>query len=116
MPELPTLDELAADPSRAFGLSSTEIAALLARCAAEAAKLFAVQNALAAALATCNETPAADSLLTVEQAAERLAMKPDYLYRNSDGFPFTVRLTPGQLRFSAAGLERFIRERMVKPS
>jgi hypothetical protein len=46
----PTLDELAAQPDRAMGLSSNLIAALITKCSAEQAKLSAAQNALAAAL------------------------------------------------------------------
>jgi hypothetical protein len=50
-----------------------------------------------------------DRLLT----AERLGVTKDYLYRNKN-LPFAVRLGPGQLRFSAAGIDRYIKARMGK--
>jgi excisionase family DNA binding protein len=55
-----------------------------------------------------------DRLLTAEEAAERLGIAADTLYRKAKRFPFTVRLGY-QVRFSAAGLERFIRARQGKP-
>ncbi len=55
-----------------------------------------------------------DRLLTAEEAAARLALSPDTLYRKAKRLPFTVRLGH-QVRFSAAGIERFIRSRQGKP-
>jgi predicted DNA-binding transcriptional regulator AlpA len=52
-----------------------------------------------------------DRLLNVQEAATKLSLSQDYLYRNSDKLPFTVRIG-GQLRFSEAGIERYIRQRM----
>ena len=52
---------------------------------------------------------AEDRLLTVEEAAGKLGVSPDWLYRRR--LPFTVRLGPRQLRFSAQGIERYIRQR-----
>ena len=53
--------------------------------------------------------PAEDRLLTVDQAAERLATTKDWLTRNGHRFPFTVHLSSGQLRYSADGITRWIR-------
>jgi len=51
-----------------------------------------------------------DRLLGVEEAAGRLSVSPDTLYRKAKDFPFTVRL--GHLvRFSSAGIDRFLRTR-----
>lgn len=58
-----------------------------------------------------SQTLAEDSLLTVQEAAERLGVSPDYLYRHARKFPFTVRLGPRQLRFSSGGIDRYIRNR-----
>ena len=41
-----------------------------------------------------------DRLLTVEEASQKLSLTKDYLYRHADHFPFTVRVSPRQLRFS----------------
>lgn len=52
--------------------------------------------------------PTPDMLLDVDKAAERLGMSPDYLYRNHRRFPFTKRMGRS-LRFSAQGIERYLR-------
>ena len=52
-----------------------------------------------------------DRLLNAKEAAAKLGASQDYLYRYSSRFPFTVRLGR-HLRFSEAGIERYIRQRM----
>jgi hypothetical protein len=112
---IPSLDELAGDPSRATGLSADALAALAARCAA-------AQSNLAAALLTLvvnggtTEAPASndgDQLLVIEEAAAKLRMTEDYLYRRKD-LPFRVNVGSGQVRFSLKGIEKFIRAKTVK--
>jgi predicted DNA-binding transcriptional regulator AlpA len=56
-----------------------------------------------------------DRLLKAEEAATRLGTTRDYLYRNAGKLPFTVRLGPGQLRFSERGIQKFIRSRQGRP-
>jgi predicted DNA-binding transcriptional regulator AlpA len=51
-----------------------------------------------------------DQLLTVSEAADKLRTSKDWLYRHWKTLPFTVRLSPRQLRFSAQGIERYIEE------
>ena len=51
-----------------------------------------------------------DELLTVTEAAARLKTTKDWLYRNWKKLPFTVSLSPRQLRFSAKGIDRYIEE------
>ncbi len=51
-----------------------------------------------------------DELLDVEEAARRLSLSCDHLYRHAKELPFTVRIGR-RLRFSAKGLERYIRQR-----
>jgi predicted DNA-binding transcriptional regulator AlpA len=103
-----SLDELAADPGKAAALPPEAARALTLRC-------LIVLAALATAAAPSNgpcspEAPAEDRLLDVEEAARRLAVSPDWLYRRATRLPFTVR--PGRtLRFSARGLERYLRQR-----
>jgi excisionase family DNA binding protein len=109
---LPTLDQLAADPRQASELSTEALAALATRCAAAHG---AIASAQAALLLTHNTTAAAaDSLLTVEQAAERLGVTKDYLYRAAKTLDFAVRLGPGQLRFSSAGIDQYIQAKMAR--
>jgi predicted DNA-binding transcriptional regulator AlpA len=119
---VPTVKELAQNPARARGLSPTVIAALLAKFGADLAELSAAQNALAAALADggmdCPRGSISEPevLLTVEQTAERLNMTKDALYRAAKTLPFAVRLGPGQLRFSSAGIDQWIRAKTCKPT
>ena len=51
-----------------------------------------------------------DELLDVAEAARRLGLSRDYLYRHSHEFPFTRRVGR-KLLFSALGIERYIRQR-----
>ena len=52
-----------------------------------------------------------DRLLNVLEAARKLGKSKDYLDRHADDYPFTVR-DGRSLRFSEAGIEKFIRQRM----
>ncbi len=51
-----------------------------------------------------------DRLLTVKEAADRLGISRDWVYRHAEKLPFTVRLG-SRLLFSAQGIERYIRQR-----
>jgi excisionase family DNA binding protein len=55
-----------------------------------------------------------DRLLTVAEAARRLGIARDTLYRKAKDLPFTVRIG-GLLRFSSAGIEKFVRARQGRP-
>ena len=110
---VPTLDDLAREPAIARGLPRAALAALLAKTAA-------VQSALAAELAAdAGDTSAvtnfsdngnADRLLDAKRAAQLLGVSPSYLYRRKK-LPFVVRIEGGPVRFSAKGIERYIRSR-----
>ncbi len=52
----------------------------------------------------------ADRLLEVDEAARLLSLSPDTLYRRAGQLPFTVRIG-GSVRFSALGIQKFIRAR-----
>jgi predicted DNA-binding transcriptional regulator AlpA len=106
----PTLDEVAKNPAAAADLPLDALAALQAQCAA-------AQGAIAAAMLAhpgAPASPAPDCLVTAEQAAERLAVSKDWLYRAAKDLPFTVRLGADMLRFSAAGIDRYIRIQLLK--
>jgi excisionase family DNA binding protein len=49
-----------------------------------------------------------DELLTIKQAADRLEISVDYLYRNHSRLPF-VRRMGRTLRFSSLGIDEYIR-------
>ena len=80
-----------------------------------------LQSVLAARLVrdfcTIRETQARDGdrLLTVTEAAGKLACSKDWLYRHHHRLPFAVR-NGRQLRFSAQGVDRYIRQRAGRES
>jgi excisionase family DNA binding protein len=51
-----------------------------------------------------------ERLLTAREVAERLKCSPRYVYAHAGTFPFTKR-NGGLVRFSAAGLERWLAKR-----
>jgi excisionase family DNA binding protein len=51
-----------------------------------------------------------DELLDVPEAARRLGVSPDYLYRNHGEFRFTRR-QGRKLLFSAQGIDKYIKEK-----
>jgi|GEM_PF-1166867 predicted DNA-binding transcriptional regulator AlpA len=48
-----------------------------------------------------------DRLASVEEAAGRLGISTDYLYRHADEYPFTRRIG-SRLLFSSSGIDQFI--------
>jgi len=102
-----TLEDLSREPSCARRLSPETIATLLARCGA-------AQGALLAALASSScdgQTPKLENrLLTVDDAAAKLAVKPEWLYRRGKQLGLAVKLGDGTLRFSNQALDRYILE------
>ena len=107
-PLVPSLDELAADRSKAAELPPESLRVLYVRANELAGFLLA-------SLLTSKESPgtpkAAERLLAVEEAARRLAVTVDWLYRHARALPFTVKNGGRQVRFSERGIERYIRER-----
>jgi excisionase family DNA binding protein len=105
-----SLDDLVEDPNRANTLPPEVASALLLRCAVAQSAL--IGRLLAAPTGSPNGIKDAhdDHLLDVEEAARRLGTSQDYLYRNAKKLPFTVRIG-SRLRFSARGIDRFIRAR-----
>jgi predicted DNA-binding transcriptional regulator AlpA len=81
--------------------------------------LAAVQTALSARLLSApngqgkaRATPAEpDRLLTADEAAPVMGVKPRWLYRHARQLPFARRLSRKALRFSEAGLRRYMAAR-----
>ena len=55
--------------------------------------------------------PEEDHLLTVDGVAEILAVDRAWVYRQAETFPFRRKLSSGTLRFSADGLQRWLKTR-----
>jgi predicted DNA-binding transcriptional regulator AlpA len=91
-----------------------DVPVVLTEVASEQTRLAAVQTALAARLATRTTSPVSakhrvcDDLLKVEEAARRLGMSPTWVYKNAARLPFTHRIGRRTVRFSAAGIDRYL--------
>src|ERR1700686_5414549 len=105
---IPTLDELARDPTRATGLPILTVAALMAKCSA-------VQGVLATAALVSNSGAQNDHLLTVDEAAGILAAPIDWLYRHGKRLGLAVKLGDGTLRFSNAAIQKAIAYNKISP-
>ena len=57
------------------------------------------------------QLPGDDDLLTATAAAKLLGMSRDWLYKNSAKLPFTRRVGPRAVRFSAKGIRRYLASR-----
>ena len=108
---VPTLADLVADPTRVSDLPIEAISGFRGELARLDTLLL---GRLLTATTHNGHGSAKDHLLTAEQAATKLAVSTDYVYRHAKTFPFTVRLGEGDrqvLRFSENGIGRFIRLR-----
>ena len=52
--------------------------------------------------------PKEEKLLDAKQASEMLSTSPDWIYRHSKKLPFTRKLTPKMVRFSYAGIVKWL--------
>lgn len=109
---MPDLRELVADPRRAFELSAAEAAALLIELASLQAVVAARLSTNTAARPVSISDSDSDRLLTAEEVAERFQRSVDWVYRQAKHWPFTRRLTRRTVRFSEAGLHRFLAARI----
>ena len=57
-----------------------------------------------------------DRLMKPKELAERLRTSTDWVYRHWQELPFTVKLSPRQLRFSEKGLEQYLEQRQKTES
>lgn len=104
-----TLDDLAADPSKAATLPPDVARTLWVRGHVALGALAPVIAVPAHSIT--GGTAEEDHLLTVDDAAAKLCVTKDWLYRRAKSLPFTIRPSPGKLRFSLRGIERYIRQR-----
>jgi len=108
LPVVPSLEEVAADPSSAAGLSLETFAALAVRCAI-------VQTALAEALfAAAKSQPvrrsdqsATDRTLDADEIARQLGQNRRWVFRNSKKLPFVRRTSRKSIVCSEAALRRW---------
>src|SRR2546425_6042909 len=101
-------DHNVVDLERLDEVPAEKIPALLAELAAAQAQLAArlLQNGVSGSNADVRN----DGLLTANQASKKCGFSVDWLYRHSQSLPFVIRVGRS-LRFSEAGLEKWIRSR-----
>ena len=108
------LASMLADPARAAGVPVEVIPQLLGDIECLKAILW---SRLMASQAPNGHTrgdaqpPGDDDLLTVAPAAKLLGMSPHWLYKNAAKLPFTRRVGPRALRFSAKAIRRYLGSR-----
>jgi excisionase family DNA binding protein len=95
---LPTAEDVDLVPVRALPGFIAELAGLQARAAAR----------LRQADEGPEPSPCVDRLLDVREAAARLGMSADWLYRHRDKLPFARRVGRRAVRFSEVDLERWV--------
>src|SRR5262245_27865399 len=105
---VPQLADLVADPGKVVEVRVEAVPSLRG----ELARLDSLL--LMRLLSTHNggSSPASnDRLLSVKEASEKLSLSEDYLYRNANKLPFTVRVGKRKVRFSEAGIQQYIKNR-----
>lgn len=109
---------LIANPSTASEVPTHQIPALVAELASEQATLSALQGALTARLLasqdTAETTESTDRLLTAEQVATILGVTKRWVERRTRRLPFARRLSAHAVRYSEAGLRRWISNRQMR--
>jgi predicted DNA-binding transcriptional regulator AlpA len=95
-----------------------QIPALIAEVAYEEAALLAIQGMLTARMLV---TPTAhdsgsdgDHLLTAEEVAHLLGVTKRWVQRRARRSPFARRISVGSVRYSEAGLRRWMTNRQVR--
>lgn len=105
------LDDLAERPHLVAELRPEQVEALINRCAALQCLLAARLLSMRPHRPTPDVPVEPDRLLTPEAAASRLNVSVRWLYRHAHTLPFTRRLSRKRLRFSEAGLRRYMATR-----
>ena len=100
------VDAIATMPAR-------RLPALLVDVASMQSRLAAVSNAISARLLADAEAGSGaqqggSCLLDVQEAAERLGMSTDWLYRHARQLPFTRRVGRRAVKFDPEGLARWL--------
>ena len=104
-----TWEEIGRNPARAEHLSDQALRALEGLHAIVGGHLRARRIMLSSETEAPQPKPEPDRLLKVKEAAVRIGVAVDTLYRNADDYPFT-RLTehPRALRFSERGIADWV--------
>lgn len=108
-----TLAEIAENPDRIPDLPRDQAADLLAELAALRSRLRTRTlyiDSVPSSAEPVNGGPTEDRLVTVPQAADRLSVSSDWIYKRSDELPFVRKIGPQTTRVSEAALQRWMRD------
>jgi hypothetical protein len=107
------LDAALVEPAKLNDVDSETASAVLGEISSRQMKLTILQGVLVGKVATWGNKPVEnDVMLTAEQVAERLAVSPQWVYRNwKTMMPFGVKVSRKQLRFPARRVEQWRRLR-----
>lgn len=107
--------DLIAHPERATKIPLDKIPGVLAQIASEQAALAALQTALAARLVMAPDSDSArepeDRLLTAVDVAHALGVTVRWVQRRARRLPFARKLSEHAIRYSEAGLRRWMAHR-----
>jgi predicted DNA-binding transcriptional regulator AlpA len=110
-----TLDEILSDPAAAARLGAAERAALLGKALVAVSVLAAAPaiavNGNGATPPASEPRPEPDRTLDLAEAATLLGVKPAWLTRHARTLPFTRKLGHRTVRYSEAGIRRWLAAR-----
>jgi predicted DNA-binding transcriptional regulator AlpA len=110
-----TLDDIARDPWRVNALSAEATRQLIAKLEMARGALKARRIILSSEPQALTSVPdAPDRLLRVDEAARRIGIAVDTLYKNADEYPFTQRPRPRCLRFSEKGIAEYLKAKSAE--
>jgi len=107
---LPTLDELAADPTRANDLPPEVVQALSWKCLAVLTALRIAADTAASPQATARHADDGERLLAVPGVAQRIGMSVSWVEKHTADLPARVSVA-GNPRWRKSDLERWIKNR-----
>ena len=105
------LASLLSDPSGATRVPREEAVALLVALATLQVALLTAASCPAGATSRAVERSDQDRMLDVEEAAALLGVTPRWLYRHARELPFTRPISRKIVRFSRAGIQRWLASR-----
>jgi predicted DNA-binding transcriptional regulator AlpA len=110
---------LVANPARASEVPVHQIPALVAELALEQATLCALQGVLTTRLlispaAETASHQSGDRLLTVDEVASLLGVNRRWVQRRAKRLPFARRISDRSIRYSEAGLKRWMANRQIR--
>jgi predicted DNA-binding transcriptional regulator AlpA len=113
------LSALLENPERVSTVPTHMVPMLIADVAARQATLSAVQGLLTSRLLTAAAAPAqhqesSERLLTAEEVAHALGVTKRWVQRRARRLPFSRQLSDRAIRYSEAGLRRWMANRHVR--